>query len=161
MARNTADPVLAKSLEEAFRAYHKGMTSKDKADHQKALLAWLGKKDDVTTLFAKYPAADLYTFVLNTTLEGDAEEYANREKESGEIKSIEAIDLRSSAGAGYRMSAVERVTPADVPIYALRIGYEEELNPTSIAPVFFVNGRWAWMPGLEKMVPLWPEPEKK
>src|SRR5262245_51564430 len=35
----------AKGLDEAFRAYHKGMTSNEKADHTRALAAWLATKD--------------------------------------------------------------------------------------------------------------------
>ena len=52
------------------------------------------------------------------------------------------------------------VTPADVPVFLLRVEYQNEAAPVSWAPVFHVKGRWAWMPGMEKMAPKFKEAGK-
>jgi hypothetical protein len=149
------DPALAKSLEEAFRAYHNGMTSDDKADHFKALAAWLGNEHDVKSLFAKYPTTPgLYAMSLASTLQGDVEQYAAREKQGGDVKAVEAVDARL---ASTPVSDVVGITPADVPVFLLRVHYEKETSPVLFAPILQVKGRWAWMPELEKMAPLFNE----
>jgi hypothetical protein len=150
------EEALAKSLEQAFRAYHQGMTSDDEGEHAKAMAAWIGNRDDIKALFAKYPTTpDLYAMSL--TLESGAEQYAAQEKNRGSIKTLKAVDARLEDTP---VRDVLRVTPEDVPVFLLRVEYQNEVEPVSWAPVFQIKGRWVCMPGLEKMAPKFKEAGK-
>jgi hypothetical protein len=155
-----ADPALAGGLEEAFRRYHDAMVAApDKAAKRKALADLLGTTADVKAAFARYPVnADLYTWALDATREGDAEQYAADEARRGAVTGVQVVDARR---AQTPVGSVVRVTPADVPVYVLRVKYEKEAGTFLLAPVLHVNGRWAWMPGLEQVAGTFRDPDEK
>jgi hypothetical protein len=137
------------TLEEAIRAMHKGLCSKDKEERLKAIKSVLIEKKDVEVLFPKH--AEIVWKHLepeNKKAIEMCDEIAKQEASSGEIKEVFPIDMRGKDGrSSYKR--VLSILPKDVPVFEAGIKYEKGGSRTGA--IVFVNGRWIPILDLEKI----------
>lgn len=136
-----------KSLKAAVRAFHEGLASADKEQQKKALAAILCTKKDIEAMF---PGREQYWGILEIGTMGqadDTDKYAQDAAGRGAIKSISAIDLRTQGDrdASVVVSKIAKGLPA------YRANIECEKDQVRLDPLIFVNDRWVWFPGLEKL----------
>jgi hypothetical protein len=137
------------TLEETFRALHKGLSSKDKEERLKALKAFLVEKKDIEVLFPKH--VDIVWKHVEEHRKQAIEmcdEVAKQETKLGDIKEVFPIDMRGKDG-GETYKRVLSMIQKDVPVFEAGIKYEKGGSRTS--SMVYVNGRWISIWGLYKI----------
>lgn len=133
------------SLEEVFRALHKGLTSGKKEEQEKALKAILPTKEDIEALFPKQSKKYWPLFEeANKRCLDNTDKIA---KEIGKAKTIEkvtAIDVRKDKRlASGRYKGLLGILPPDVGVYEYSI--ERDSGFSSGGTFFYRKGRWFWI----------------
>jgi hypothetical protein len=133
------------SLDEAFREWHKGLTSAKEEDRVKALNSMLPTKKDIEALFPKqaekaWPLIEMMNKHWLEHIDDVAKDMARQ----GEIKKITAIDMRKDKGGiadSYRRLLV--TVPETVGVYEIRI--EHEGGSGRGGTYLYHSGRWFWI----------------
>lgn len=137
------------TLEEAVRAWHKGMASKNKEDREKTLRAMIPNQKDIERLFPKH-AEKLKPILAKGTqpLVENVDKIAAEMTKSGEIESVKVTDVRKQDPNG-RCKRVFEIIPKDVAVYIISIRYKNGDGSGSEYYVF-VHHRWVWISGLDQ-----------
>jgi hypothetical protein len=136
------------TLEVAYQAWQKGLSSDKKEEREKTLRSMLPTKADVAHLFPKHadklwPQFDQMNQLLLKNVDPVAKEVAG-----GEAAKVTAIDLQKEdakkPGTHHRLLTM---IPGDVPVY--RIVRQRQRGPSGSGTYVFLNNRWIWIRGLE------------
>jgi uncharacterized protein (TIGR03067 family) len=133
------------SLEEVYRALHKGLTSEKKEEREKALKAVLPTKKDVETLFPKH--AEKYwplfeeenKYVLDHT-----DEIAKAIGKAKTIETVTARDVRQDKElTSGKYKRLLEMLPPDVGVYKYDI--KTDYGGSGGETFFYRKGRWFWI----------------
>lgn len=132
--------------EDAYRAFHDGVTSGKKEEQEKALKAILPTRKDVEYLFPR-DADKLWPVVEagNEFLLKNLDKVAEEEARPGAIKSIKCGDLRQGPGADSYKKVLTMI-PKDVPVVDIYVHGEKGGGGTDA--LVYVNGRWIFIRNL-------------
>ena len=136
----------APTLEQAFRAWHKGLSSKEKQEQIDALRSMLPAKKDIEYLFPKH-ADKLWPQMekANQLLVDNVGKLAAEFTKGGDIRKVEVIDARKEE----KYQRILAVIPQDVIV--CRAFVEREQRASGSSTFLFVGDRWIWIRGLEGM----------
>jgi len=144
-----SEPSQANEVKKAARDFHKALTSGNRDEQRPALAKILCTQKDIETLFPKHQQFwGVIAFGL-MGIEDDLEKVGKETARHGEIKSIRVVDLRKSGSPTFTSKLAK-----EVPIY--QVIFEYETTKVAFDPIFYVNGRWAWFPNLEKIAAVLP-----
>ena len=136
------------SIDEAYRAWAKGLASTDADERLKTLKSMLPTKADVTFLF---PDAVEKLWPLLDQNQKRLEEHVDdlaREIGGEKISKIEVIDVRQHA-APKRFEALLSMVPKDLPICRLIV--QRDKGGGGSGCYVYRDGRWFWFQGLESI----------
>ena len=142
-------PTPMMTLEETFRAWHRGFSSDKKEDWEKTFRSMVPTKKDLQHLFPMHadkmwPYAEKdFEEKLKALLKSGPKEIIGM----GAIKKIELIDVRKEEEPRKKFAKALQIIPADVPVFQLRIEYERGTRDFGDATACLqVNGRWFYIP---------------
>jgi hypothetical protein len=151
-----ADEKPKMTVEDAFRVWHKGLTSKKMEDQEKALRAILPAKKDIEHLFPKQ-AAKLWPKLQkwNTHLLENVDKVAAEFREKVAIKKIRAVDVRKDKKSEKQYKRVFAMIPKDIPVFELDVTMVKVTGHS--AAYLYVNKRWIWIDELDSILELLDE----
>jgi len=137
------------TIEQAFRAFSKGISSNDKEERLKAIKAFVADKKDVEVLFPKHVEIVWKHFGEHRKQAIEmCDEIAKSETRLGEIKEVFPMDMRGKDGRD-SYKRVLAMIPKDVPVFVVGIKYEK--GGAQSSAIVFVNDKWVVMWGLQTM----------
>ncbi len=139
------------TLADAFRAFHKGMSSTKKEERLAALQGILFTKKDIEILFPK-DASKLWEKMepAREHLLKNCDKIAKEVTRHGALKEINPKDIRASDEAKGSYRRLLAMIPKDVPVFGLHSRGESGGGGYSETYVF-VNGRWIFIRDLDAL----------
>lgn len=137
------------ALQQIVETYYREMTQADESRRIAAINSMLPTKADLRVLFPS--RADRLWDKIEPALQnllnrsGDLAEGISR---NGDVRDIQAIDMRKSDASGSSRQALDLI-PEEVPAYLVVTRWEKVSTWTG--PYLFVNGRWVRIPGFEEI----------
>jgi len=133
------------TLEEAIRAFYKGMASDKKEERLKALEQILFTQQDLEVLFPKHAAKFRKQFEEGRTkLLENCDDFAKEVTKHGAVKKVETTDLRTSKRANTSFKRLFSMIPKDIEVFEVHVDGEDGGGGTSTS-YLFVNKRWIFI----------------
>lgn len=136
------------SLDEAYRNWHQGFSSKDKADREKALQSMLPTKKDVEYLFPKHAEKLWPKWVMgNQFLMDNVDKIAAEVTAGGALIKVDAIDVRAEKDRAQGYKRLFEMIPKDVPVFDIAVKHEK--RGSGGGSYLYMNDRWLWIKDLD------------
>ncbi len=138
------------TLEQAYRQWHKGLSSEEKAEREKALRSILPNQKDVEYLFPKH-ADKLWPLWAkgNEFLVENVDKIAAEVTKGGEIKRIEAIDVRKDKNGLERYKRILEIIPKDVSVFDIVVRRADG-GFSGGGSYLYLSDRWIWIRDLDE-----------
>lgn len=134
------------SLEDAYRAWHRGLASKNREERQKTLRSMMPTKKDVEYLLPKYakklwPRLEPEIEFLVKNADPAAQEWTR----GSALKSFEASNVRKDENASDLHKQLLALIPSDVPIFEVYVTHVGKDERRKKAFFMYVHKRWRWI----------------
>jgi hypothetical protein len=137
------------TLEEAIRAFHKGMASEKKEERLKALERITFTQQDMEVLFPKH--ADKFRKKFEEArkeLLEHCDGIAKQVTKHGAVKKVETTDIRTKEKVNPEFQRLFSMIPKDIEVFEVHVVGEDGGGGTSSSYVF-VNKRWIFIRDIE------------
>jgi hypothetical protein len=136
------------TIEEAYRAWHKGLASRNKLEQEKTFKSMLAEQRDIDFLFPRY-ASKLWPIIEQTRKQSisNLDKFAQAFTGAGGVTGIKVTNLRESEKKREEYADLFKMIPKDVPVCELLVSYER--SSASHGAYIYVNGRWIWFQAIQ------------
>jgi hypothetical protein len=139
--------MLRSKLEESIRGWHRGFSSKSRADRLRTMRDMCPSKADIETLFPKHAARLQPLFEqADRKLAEEIDVFAARFVEGGEIKRVKSRDIRREpfdTSETKRYAELFRIIPPDVEVFSVTVD-KGDVSEGGVN-YLYVNDRWVWI----------------
>jgi len=135
-------------LEDAFAAFHKGISSDKPDERSTALKGILFDKKDVEALVPKH--AERLWKVMGPGREEylkHVDDIAKEMTKHGPLTNVEVIDIRKAERPTSHVKRLREILPKDIPVCELFHRHKD--GGGNIIGFAFVNKKWVFFPGLD------------